>query len=79
VNDTERTAGGLTGRLAGKAKEAAASLTGNEELGREGRLQQEAAAAREDAAEEAAEARQAEQEAQLADDRARNERERKQL
>ena len=43
MSDTpERTAGGLAGRIAGKAKETAGSLTGNEELAREGRLQQAA-------------------------------------
>jgi uncharacterized protein YjbJ (UPF0337 family) len=37
---TERTASGPVGRLAGKAKAAAGSALGNEELAREGRLQQ---------------------------------------
>ena len=80
MSDTpDRTAGGLTGRIAGKAKETAGSLTGNEELAREGRLQQAASYAQAEAAERGAEARQAEQEAQLAEDRARNEQERKEL
>jgi uncharacterized protein YjbJ (UPF0337 family) len=48
VSDTpERTSGGLAGRLAGKLKDVAGSLTGDDELAREGRLQQEAAAAAE--------------------------------
>src|SRR5215213_2943225 len=80
MSDTpERTAGGLTGRLAGKAKETAGSLTGNEELAREGRLQQTASDAQIEARQEAAEARQAEQEAELSEERVRNEEERKRL
>jgi uncharacterized protein YjbJ (UPF0337 family) len=38
--NSERTAGGLVGRITGKAKQAAGSLLGNSELAREGRLQQ---------------------------------------
>ena len=37
---TEETAGGLLGKLAGKAKAAAGSLLGDEDLAREGRLQE---------------------------------------
>ena len=37
---SERTAGGLVGKLAGKAKEAAGSVVGDDQLAREGRLQQ---------------------------------------
>ena len=37
---SEQTAGGVIGRLVGKAKEAAGSLAGNEDVAREGRLQQ---------------------------------------
>ena len=36
----EETAGGVLGKLAGKAKAAAGSLTGNDDLAREGRLQE---------------------------------------
>ena len=36
----ERTTGGLAGKVVGKAKELAGELTNNEDLGREGRLQQ---------------------------------------
>jgi uncharacterized protein YjbJ (UPF0337 family) len=80
VSDTpERTAGGLAGRLAGKAKETAGSLTGNDDLAREGRLQQAASDAERVADQEQAEARQAEQEAELAEDKARNEQQRKEL
>ena len=38
--DNERTVGGLLGRAVGKAKAAAGALTANDELAREGRLQQ---------------------------------------
>ena len=71
--------GGLAGRIAGKAKQAAGSMTGNDDLAREGRLQQAAADAHGEAEERRAEARAAEQEAQLAEDRASNERERAEL
>ena len=54
----EETAGGPLGKLAGKAKEAAGSVLGDEELAREGRLQQAQAEAE-------AEATQADAEAQL--------------
>ena len=53
------------GRVAGKTKETAGSLIGDDELAREDRLQQEAAQTREEAKEQAAGARQAEQEAEL--------------
>lgn len=49
----EKTVGGFAGRLTGKAKELAGELTNNDELAREGRLQQ----AQGDAQAEAAEAR----------------------
>ena len=39
-DDLEVTREGLLGLLAGKAKEAAGTLVGNEELARKGRLQQ---------------------------------------
>ncbi|HEX2397485.1 MAG TPA: hypothetical protein VHI73_05035, partial [Solirubrobacteraceae bacterium] len=55
-DNRERTAGGLLGKLAGKAKEAAGSLTDNDELAREGRLQQAQADADAQARREAAEA-----------------------
>jgi uncharacterized protein YjbJ (UPF0337 family) len=74
----EETAGGLVGKLAGKAKAAAGSLTGNDDLAREGRLQEAGAeadiAARRDAAEARTEAEQARVEEELAD--AQEERER---
>jgi len=37
--ESERTAGGLVGKVAGKTKELVGKLTGNEDLAREGRLQ----------------------------------------
>ena len=40
----ERTSGELLGKLAGKVKETAASVTGRDELACEGRLQQAAVA-----------------------------------
>lgn len=71
----ERTAGGMVGRLAGKAKELAGELTNNDQLARAGRLQQ----ARGDAEAEAAEARRdadlAETGAKLEQDQADNEQE----
>ncbi len=38
--NSEPTAGGIVGALAGKAKQAAGSLVGNKDVAREGRLQQ---------------------------------------
>jgi uncharacterized protein YjbJ (UPF0337 family) len=55
-NTPEDTAGGPLGKLAGKAKELTGSALGNDELAREGRLQQAQAEAETDAAQEAAEA-----------------------
>jgi uncharacterized protein YjbJ (UPF0337 family) len=66
--NSEQTAGGLVGKFAGKAKEAAGSLVGNGELAREGRLQQAQVDAEADAHREAAEAKQRDQEASLAAD-----------
>ncbi len=62
---SERTAGGLVGALAGKAKEAAGSLVGNDELAREGRLQQAQVEAESEASRQAADAQQRESEADL--------------
>src|SRR5215210_8813876 len=76
---TERTAGGLVGKLAGKAKAAAGSLTGNDDLAREGRLQEAQSEAQVDARREAAEAEQAEAEAELEAKKTENELERERL
>ena len=37
---TEQTAGGIAGKIAGKLKAATGELVGNDELAREGRLQE---------------------------------------
>lgn len=66
---TEDTAGGLVGKLAGKAKAAAGSLIGDDDLAREGRLQ-------EAGSEAGIEARRAEAEARVERDQARVEEER---
>ena len=47
--NSERTGGGLVGKLVGRAKEAAGSALDNEDLAREGRLQQAAAEAEQEA------------------------------
>ena len=47
----ESTTGGLLGKVAGKAKEAVGSVVGNDDLAREGRLQQSQADADIEAAE----------------------------
>jgi uncharacterized protein YjbJ (UPF0337 family) len=75
----ERAAGGLAGRIAGKAKEAAGSVLGNDELAREGRLQNAAAEAHREAAEAGEAAEQAQREADLTDRRAANDQERREL
>src|SRR5689334_9410812 len=77
--DKERTAGGLVGKLAGKAKEAAGSVVGNDKLEREGRLQDAQADQELEARREAAEAEQREQEAKVQAERAETERERERL
>ena len=61
----EETAGGLLGKVAGKAKEVAGSAVGNDELAREGRLQQAQSDAEIEARREEAEARQREHEADV--------------
>src|SRR4051794_7970121 len=79
VTDSERTAGGVVGRLAGQAKEAAGQALGNDELAREGRLQQASVDAEREAADEAAKARQRAAEAEVESDRAELEQERARL
>ena len=61
----EETAGGPLGKLAGKVKEVAGEATGNDDLAREGRMQQASSEAEAQARQEAAEARQREAEAEL--------------
>ena len=65
MTDAERTTGGVVGKLAGKAKEAAGAAVGDDDLAREGRLQQAQSDAEVNARREAAEARQREAEAEL--------------
>lgn len=72
-------AGGLLGKLAGKAKEAAASVTGDEALAREGRLQQASVDADADAAREVDDAERVVTATQLDEERAQNELERQRL
>jgi uncharacterized protein YjbJ (UPF0337 family) len=50
----EEVGGGLAGKLAGKAKQAAGSVLGNDELAREGRLQETQADTARDARRDAA-------------------------
>ena len=63
--DNEQTTGGVAGKLAGKAKELTGSLVGNDDLAREGRLQQTQVAAEAEARGAAAEANQSAAEADL--------------
>jgi hypothetical protein len=75
----ERTRGGLAGKLAGRVKEAAASVIGHEDLAREGRLQQAQVEAEADAAVADERARQAEAQAELEAERTEHEIERERL
>jgi uncharacterized protein YjbJ (UPF0337 family) len=75
----ERTAGGLVGRIAGKAKEAVGSLLGNGDLAREGRLQQAQVDAEADVQRSDAEARQRDAEAKLHAEKTETEIERQHL
>ena len=75
----DETAGGPLGKLAGKAKEAAGSVLGNEQLAREGRLQQAQAEAEAEAAQAGAEAQQREAETEVEAAKAENELERERL
>ena len=63
--ENEKTTGGLVGKLAGKAKEAAGEITNNDDLAREGRLQQAQSESGLEASVRAEEARQHDAEAQL--------------
>src|SRR5688572_15880094 len=75
----EETAGGPLGKLAGKAKEAAGSVLGDEALAREGRLQQAQADADAQAAQAGAEAEQRQAEAEVDGAQVENELERERL
>jgi uncharacterized protein YjbJ (UPF0337 family) len=61
----QRTSGGLVGKVAGRAKEAAGAVLNDKELVREGRLQQTKVDAEQEARDRAGEARQREAEAEL--------------
>ena len=61
---SEQTTGGVIGKIAGKVKEAAGTAVGNDELAREGRLQQAGSEAEVEARREAAKAEALEQEAE---------------
>ena len=75
----KQTAGGLVGKVAGKAKEAAGSLVGNGDLAREGRLQQAQADAEASAERRDADAQQRDAEARLKADKTETEIERRRL
>jgi len=79
VSSEEEVTGGLAGRVAGKIKTAVGSVTGNDALEREGRLQDAHADAPGEARDEAAEARRAEAEADVEQRRAETEAERERL
>ena len=78
-NVPEETAGGPLGKLAGKAKETAGAILGDEELAREGRLQQAQAEAEAEATQAEAEARLREAETEVEAAGANNELERERL
>jgi uncharacterized protein YjbJ (UPF0337 family) len=75
----ERTAGGLVGKVAGRLKSAAGSLTDNDDLAREGRLQEAQSDAGIEAREAQAEARLRDEEAQVKAEQAETEAERREL
>jgi uncharacterized protein YjbJ (UPF0337 family) len=77
--ETEETAGGPLGKLAGKAKETAGAVLRDEELAREGRLQQAQAEAEAEATQADAEARQREVETEVEAASTSNEIERERL
>jgi uncharacterized protein YjbJ (UPF0337 family) len=77
--NTERTSGGALGKLVGKAKAATGAALGNNDLAREGRLQQAAADASAEATERSREARQRDREAELEREKAETELERERL
>ena len=77
--DTPRTTGGIAGKIAGRVKAAAGTLTGNDALAREGRLQDAQADAELEAQHRDAEARRAEEAGEVEAERVRQEEERKRL
>ena len=79
ANENEQVAGGILGKVAGKAKEIAGEVTRNDELAREGRLQQAHVEAEAEAAVELVEAEQEEAAAALVAERDEAEIERQRL
>jgi uncharacterized protein YjbJ (UPF0337 family) len=77
--EREPLAGGTLGKLAGRAKEMTGSLFGRRDLGREGRLQRVGVEAEERAASKAETADRKTEEAAVAERRAANERERREV
>jgi uncharacterized protein YjbJ (UPF0337 family) len=75
----ERSAGGLLGKAAGRAKEIVGSALGNDQLDREGRLQQAQVEAEEEAIERDQKAEEKDAEAKLSIARAETEAERREL
>ena len=65
----KQTAGGLVGKVAGKAKEAAGTVAGRDDLVREGKAQQDKAKAQRDAAKKEAQAESARAGARAAEER----------
>src|SRR3954470_3105378 len=78
-NETERTAGGALGKLAGKVKEVAGEFAGDRDLAREGRLQDAASDAELDARRKNLEARVQAENARVEEEHAAVEEERKRL
>ena len=76
---SERTSGGLLGRVSGRAKQLVGSAFGNSELDREGRLQQVQVEAEEEAIERGQEAEEKDAEAKLAIAKAETETERREV
>jgi uncharacterized protein YjbJ (UPF0337 family) len=79
TNEREPLAGGSLGKLAGRAKEMAGNLLGRRDLGREGRLQRVGAEAEERAAAKTEVADRKAEEADVAERRAANEAERREV
>jgi uncharacterized protein YjbJ (UPF0337 family) len=79
TREREPLAGGSLGKLAGRAKEMAGNLLGRRDLGREGRLQRVGVEAEESAAAKAEVADRKAEEAAVAERRAANEAERREV
>src|SRR5436190_23302726 len=75
----ERTTGGLVGKAVGKAKELAGEITDNDELAREGRLQQASSEAKVKAQDEQRDAQLADHAAQIEEEKSQTAQERERL